>query len=163
MRRLMQHRILLRDVYASTEEHELRWIYVIGSLSVLFWCGSALIQLLVIDPQNAKALSIVMGLSSLCGLAMVTATTLWGLRQRPPLVPDMGADETEVTDAPHDQRGEKYEKSALSKEAALRIAGKLRAAMEQDHLHRDPNLSLWTLTRHVGASSNYISQTLSEV
>jgi YesN/AraC family two-component response regulator len=35
--------------------------------------------------------------------------------------------------------------------------------MEVDNLHRDANLSLWALARHIGASSNYISQTLNEV
>jgi len=64
---------------------------------------------------------------------------------------------------PSDQQGEKYEKSALSAEASARITRKLRVAMETDHLHRDPNLSLWVLARHIGASPNYISQTLNEV
>ena len=35
--------------------------------------------------------------------------------------------------------------------------------MERDHLHRDPNLSLWALSRHIGASPNYVSQTLNEI
>ena len=35
--------------------------------------------------------------------------------------------------------------------------------MDVDHLHRDPNLSLWALARHIGASPNYISQTLNDV
>lgn len=165
MRRLMRYRIMLRDVYSSTEAHELRWIYVIGSLGALFWLASVIIQFLVLDPEGTGELAGLLSLASLTGLALVATTTLWGLRQRPPLMPrSEDSPLPERAEAPQpEQPAEKYEKSALSPEASARIARKLRAAMEQDQLHRDPNLSLWTLARHVGASPNYVSQTLSEV
>jgi len=160
VRRLMRYRIVLRDFYASTEEHELRWIYMIGGLGALFWCAIVLTQFLIFDPALEGELSNAFSFAGIISLAMVATTTLWGLRQRPPLVPDTG--DIEPTKEAKEPAAEKYEKSALSPEASARIARKLRAAMELDHLHRDPNLSLWVLARHVGASPNYISQTLSE-
>lgn len=165
VRRLMRHRLKLRDVYASTEEHELRWIYVIGVLGVSFWLAAALILLLAIDPGQPGTDAVLMSVASLTGLALIATTTLWGLRQRPPLVPDTQDQQaSDGTGGPTpEQQSEKYEKSALTPEASARISRKLRAAMEADHLHRDPNVSLWVLASHIGASPNYISQTLNEV
>ena len=157
VRRLMQFRIKLRDVYSSTEQHELRWIYVIGGLGMSFWLG---VTLLLFGGLSFGAAPPVFSIMvSLSGFALVSALTLWGIRQRPPLSP-----ETDETPAPTKiQPAGKYEKSALSIEASERLSRKLRNAMEVDHLHRDANLSLWTLAKHTGASSNYISQTLNEV
>ncbi len=164
VRRLMRHRRRLRDVYASTEEHELRWIYVIGGLGALFWSAMSLVLFVAIDEADAGLPPALLIPAAFSGLALVATTTLWGLRQRPPLIPDptVGPQRESDREPPSEQPGEKYEKSALSAEASARITRKLRAAMETDHLHRDPNLSLWTLARHIGASPNYISQTLNE-
>lgn len=166
VRRLLNYRRRLRDVYASTEEHELRWIYVIGALGLLFWIAQSLILMIALDPSF---LQIPIAVLSIFGLALFAATTLWGLRQRPPLMP--AVENVSGTDArvaqeqnqPTETVTGKYGKSALSAEASSRLARKLRGAMEIDHLHRDPNLSLWALARHIGASPNYISQTLNEV
>lgn len=166
IRRLLYYRRRLRDVYASTEDHELRWIYVIGGLGLVFWIAQSLILFIALDPQASQFPIAVLSIS---GLALFAATTLWGLRQKPPLMPELDdvAAPFEVLDITPDQSvdapTEKYGKSALSTEASSRLARKLRAAMEVDHLHRDPNLSLWALARHIGASPNYISQTLNEV
>ena len=165
IRRMMRFRLMLRDVYASTEAHELRWIYVIGGLGALFWLVQAFVLILAFDPEQTSIPPAVVAIGGLAGLTLVATTILWGLRQRPPLVSD--AEDTKQSginsSQSKKQSSDKYEKSALSPEASKRIARKLRAAMEQDHLHRDPNLSLWALARHIGASPNYISQTLNEV
>ncbi|MGC1505003.1 MAG: AraC family transcriptional regulator [Sulfitobacter sp.] len=165
LRRLMRYRRMLRDVYASTEKHELRWIYVIGGFAALFWVTQTLILLIAFDSERASAPPVFLNIAALTGLALVGTTTLWGLRQRPPLVPDpQDVQASDISgEQPSEQPAEKYEKSALTAEASMRIARKLRMAMEKDHLHRDPNISLWVLARHIGASPNYISQTLSEV
>lgn len=161
LRRLMAFRLKLRDVYASTEKHELRWIYVIGVLGVLFWMTHAVLLVIVFDPEQNQIPPAFSILASLAGLAVVSATVLWGLRQRPPLVPE-DPEGPKTPEPSVSQTTGKYEKSALNTEASRRLGRKLRAAMEVDHLHRDPNLSLWELARHIGASSNYISQTLNE-
>lgn len=163
--RMLRHRVLLKDYYSSTEKHELRWIYVIGGLSLVFWSANALLLVLEFDGEQAPTQAIILHFGSIIALALVGATTLWGLRQRPPLMPDI--DPAQSPASPEDGVSEhivgKYEKSALNAEISSRIAGKLRNAMERDHLHRDPNLSLWALSRHIGASPNYVSQTLNEI
>ncbi|MEP3785345.1 hypothetical protein [Ascidiaceihabitans sp.] len=42
IRRLIQYRQRLKDVYASTEQTELHWIFVIGTLALLFWVAQIL-------------------------------------------------------------------------------------------------------------------------
>ncbi len=160
VRRLTRYRLMLRDIYASTEQHELRWIYVIGVTGALYWLVQALVLLMAFDPDQSRvplAFVVLGGLASLC---LVATTVLWGLRQTPPLMPE--SEVVSMHSPPNEPTGDKYEKSALSEEASARIARKLRNAMEVDNLHRDPNLSLWALARHIGASPNYISQTLNE-
>lgn len=157
LRRLSRFRLRLRDYYSSTEKFELRWIYVIGCLGASFWLAMAL--LLFSGDGIEDTPPAIDSVASLVGFALVSAVTLWGIRQRPPLAPENDEDHT-PPDAP--QSG-KYEKSALSPEASERLSRKLRRAMEVEHLHRDANLSLWALAKHTGASPNYVSQTLNEV
>jgi len=165
VRRLMRHRLRLRDVYASTEQHELRWIYVICGLAMLFWLFAAVILMFAFADETADGVAAYINVAGLVGLALVASITLWGVRQRPPLMPDPAEVQqpTVVGEPPLDQPNEKYKNSALSTEASNRITRKLRNAMESDRLYRDANLSLWALARHIGASPNYISQTLNEV
>lgn len=176
LRRLMRFRLKLRDFYASTEQHELRWIYVIGGLAIFFWLAQTLFLIAEVDLWDGP---VGIMTASLSGFVLVAAMTLWGLRQRPPLEPQDDDDpsplapasaqtipEEMVSDQPAAdvrQTASKYERSALSQEASERLSRKLRCAMEVDHLHRNPNLSLWALAKHTGASSNYISQTLNEM
>ncbi|MGB1215266.1 MAG: helix-turn-helix domain-containing protein [Pikeienuella sp.] len=175
VRRLMRHRLLLRDVYASTEAHELRWIYVIAGLGGLFWGARTGLLVLAVNLEQPAGPPVFLSVTAMAALGLIATTTLWGVRQRPPLLPDSDDERPPEPPKPPEPApepgpqaldeplGKKYEKSALSAEAGARIAAKLRRAMEVDHLHRDPNLSLWILARHIGASPNYISQTLNEV
>ncbi|MEP2980522.1 MAG: AraC family transcriptional regulator [Lentilitoribacter sp.] len=163
--RMLRHRVLLKDYYSSTEKHELRWVYVIGGLGLMFWLANATLLFLEFDGEQTDTQSIILHFGSIAALALVGATVLWGIRQRPPLSP---GSEPAFTSPPSENHppeptNGKYEKSALNDEISSRIARKLRAAMENENLHRDPNLSLWTLSRHIGASPNYVSQTLNEV
>ncbi|MEO9460624.1 MAG: AraC family transcriptional regulator [Lentilitoribacter sp.] len=171
IRRLLRHRILLKDYYSSTEKHELRWIYFIGGSGLIFWFANATLLFLEFGKDQTKTQNIFINIGTLAGLAVVGATVLWGIRQRPPLLPgpallqDCEPTHTSPLSEIHspEPTNSKYEKSALNDEISSRIARKLRAAMENENLHRDPNLSLWTLSRHIGASPNYVSQTLNEV
>ena len=157
LRRLARFRLKLRDYYSSTERYELRWIYVIGGLGFLFWSANTLLLFIVAGYEQAPPWAV--NLASVAGFILVSAIALWGLRQHPPLAPDSDDPPAQAKV----QTGGKYEKSALSSEASERLSRKLRNAMEVDQLHRDANLSLWDLASHIGASSNYISQTLNEV
>ncbi|WP_415403325.1 helix-turn-helix domain-containing protein [Tateyamaria sp. SN3-11] len=158
VRRLSRFRLKLRDYYSSTEHYELRWIYVIGGLGFSFWFTMTLLLFVAVGSGDIPPSMDI--LTSVVGFILVSAITLWGIRQRPPLAPE---DVGEPAAQPKFPTPGKYEKSALSPEASDRLSAKLRKAMEVDHLHRDANLSLWALAKHIGASSNYISQTLNEV
>lgn len=162
VRRMVGYRLMLRDFYASTERYELRWVYWIGGLAGLFWLARAVLFLFALDADWKDTPPEIVSIAGLASLFLVAALTLWGVRQRPPFSPDDDDVPDERSELPPAQKRGKYEKSALSTEASSRIARKLRAAMEVEHLYRDPNLSLWALARRVGASPNYISQTLSE-
>ncbi|MEP3196962.1 MAG: AraC family transcriptional regulator [Lentilitoribacter sp.] len=163
--RMLRHRVLLKDYYSSTEKHELRWVYIIGGLGLMFWLANATLLFLEFDGDQTATQSIILRFGSIAALALVGATVLWGIRQRPPLSPgsEPAFTSTHSENHPPEPTNGKYEKSALNDEISSRIARKLRAAMENENLHRDPNLSLWTLSRHIGASPNYVSQTLNEV
>lgn len=150
----MQHKARLRDLFASTEVFETRW--VIG-MALFLGLYAALNFLdfgarLVFDTALLGRLA-----DTFMVLIIVLILMLWGLRQSPGLHGPREAVH-QATTAPHP----KYERSALADTHADRIERKLRAAMEQDHLYRDPNLSLWLLSQHIGASTNYVSQTLNE-
>lgn len=151
VRRLLQYRKRLKDVYASTERQELGWIIAVGVLAFAFCVAEVLLLADTIASEEQTVLSIAF---SLIGFAAFVVATLWGMRQRPGLAPP-------EPEAP-EQECLKYEKSALTTEASSRIERKLRDAMTSDRLHQNPNLSLWDLARHVGASPNYISQVLNE-
>lgn len=150
IRRLLRYRTRLQKYVASIEHHELRWIWLIIVVFSAYWAISAvdaavdLVSDISVIPE---------WLDAVFSLSLLVIILLNGLRQKPSLAPDVVTPDTVAT---------KYEKSALTADMATRIERKLRAAMTEDQLHRDPNLSLWSLARHIGASPNYISQTLND-
>lgn len=146
-RRLLRYRSQLRDVFASTEGKELRWVAVILSICGAYWLlGVVLLGLdifgFVADSPDAPDYAL--------NLLVNGILVIWGLRQRPGLRQDVSEPVT------------KYARSALTPEMARRISGKLIRAMTQDQLFLDPNLSLWALSKHVGVTDNYVSQVLNE-
>ncbi|MCV3271352.1 helix-turn-helix domain-containing protein [Roseobacter sinensis] len=92
---------------------------------------------------------------SLFVLAIVLVLVLWGLRA-PVAVPPMPGAPFEAVDGD----AAKYEKSALTFDRAECIRAKLLRAMQQDQLHRDPNVTLTALAQRLGVSTNRLSQTL---
>jgi AraC-like DNA-binding protein len=150
-RRLVRYRRTLRDVFASTQGKELRWVSVLILVCGTYWM-LGFIQL-VLDITGSKAAVADLPEYAL-NLIVSCILVVWGLRQKPGLRRNSaGVPPTQST---------KYAKSALTPEMARRIAGKLKRAMEEDQLHSDPNLSLWALSKHVGVSDNYVSQVLNE-
>lgn len=150
----MKHRERLKDLFASTEPYEMRWITGMG---LLFGSFAVLNLLSLVSQRLGFEFRLPILLDGLMELLIVLALATWGLRQSP--------GRAGVMSAQNDHRlGQhiKYEKSALDKDRAARISGKLNTAMERDQLFRDPNLSLMTLSRHIGVSTNYVSQTLNE-
>ncbi|ABD54472.1 helix-turn-helix domain-containing protein [Jannaschia sp. CCS1] len=158
IRRLMAYRTRLKDVFASTENRELTWIWVILICMAVYLSVSIAFTASIVSGVFAEETQETW-LPTLNGIALLGlfwALGVWGLRQRPGLTrqPVVAAPE------PDDPKPRKYEKSALDDERLQRIARKVEAAMAEDTLYRDPNLSLWDLAKHIGVTSHYVSQAL---
>ncbi len=170
MRRLQLYRAQLRQLFASTEAEEARWIN--GLLLAVALSGGLLATALLYDNLVAPLPSGLL-LKDVLVLLLVWYLALWGLRQKPGFAMLAQSDRVVVsgqeTASPDDLQEVlqavvegKYQRSALGAEQAASIASKLQQAMEQDQLYLDAALSLPRLARHIGCSPNYISQTLNE-
>ena len=160
-RRLALYRQRLKDLFASNEQRELRWVgwllIVIGGVWV-----AALTT--VISENFLGQVLFSRRAGAVMALLMVWSLALWGLRQKPGFEGRyLSADsDAPLATAPEASPGKKYQRSALGDAQAQRIAAKIEAAMIQDQLYLDPTLSLHKLAKHVSISPNYISQTLNE-
>jgi AraC-like DNA-binding protein len=157
IRRLARYRRRLKDLFASNDTRELRWlsgfVLVVGTV----WLLS--VASLMFD--NLAGLALLSGRAgALLGFALVGFLALWGLRQQPGFagryLPAPLPDEQPTPPTA------KYQRSALDAERAARIAAKLAQAMREDRPHLEPELSLFELARRIGVPSNYLSQTLNE-
>lgn len=175
MRRLQLYRTQLRQLFASTEAEEARWIN--GLLLAVVLGGGLLAAALLYDNLVAPLPSGLL-LKDVGVLLLVWYLALWGLRQKPGFatLTERNSSAPDCTDAEPDelqdllqavaegkyQRSAQYQRSALGAEQAASIASKLEQAMVRDQLYLDAALSLPKLARHIGCSPNYISQTLNE-
>lgn len=152
-RRLKLYRARLRDIFSSTDQREMQWVNWIMGLfafySVYSLIDGIFFTFLDIDVMYDLVDVII-------GCVLITLLGLWGLRQRPGMAE---ADHANIPVAPDKP---KYVKSALSTEDQQRIAKKLDRAMQSDRLFTDPDLSLWSLSKYIGVTPNYVSQTLNE-
>ncbi|MEP5152270.1 helix-turn-helix transcriptional regulator [Planktotalea sp.] len=158
IRRLIAYRTRLRDVFASTENRELTWIWVIIVCIVIYLSASiaftASVLLGVFAENSYEDHLQVFDATAL--LFMFWIIGVWGLRQRPGLT----RQPVITPEQPDASAARKYEKSALDAERLERIAAKVETAMSQDLLYRDPNLSLWDLSKRIGVTGHYVSQAL---
>ncbi|MGC1503502.1 MAG: AraC family transcriptional regulator [Sulfitobacter sp.] len=162
IRLLTAYKTRLKDLFASTEDRELTWLWWISGAAGIYWAFSTLqlvtalfdIRMLQLDMETS------IYITAIFTVPFMWIIALWGLRQQPGLarVPNGIIQET----PPRPVRTTKYERSALTSDHANRIASKIEAAMQKDLLYRDPNLSLWDLAKHIAVTSNYVSQTLNE-
>ena len=158
LRRISTYRTRLKDVFASTEGRELRWIIWMIVLLV----ATIFIILPDLFIGFADPISFI---PSAFNVVLIGFLSIWGLSQMPGFIV---TGETGLPNAErvHQDTGEaqlpvaKYEKSAFTEEDTSRIAKKVKAAMEKDKLYLDPNLSLRLLAKHVAVPPNYVSQTL---
>lgn len=150
----VKHRERLKELFASTEPYEIRWI---SGMAILYGSFAVLNLLSLASGLLGFQAQLPPLADSLLELLIVLTLAAWGLRQSPGI--------SGQTAAPMGQNLSdhiKYEKSALDTNRAARISRKLQAAMENDQLFRDPNLSLMSLSKHIGVSTNYVSQSLNE-
>lgn len=158
LRRISTYRTRLKDVFASTEGRELRWIVwmIVLLVATIF---IILPDLFIGFPDPISFIP------SVFNVILIGFLSIWGLRQMPGFILS-GENELPTLTILDDVRGSdhspntKYEKSALTEEDTDRIAKKINAAMKADRLYLDANLSLRVLARHVGVPPNYVSQTL---
>lgn len=151
LRRLNVFRTKLRDRYSNVATRELRWIEWLMAFLLILWAAVA-----------ATLLSDNFGPGLLFPgewVLALAATALLFLFASAPIKTGTAADEA---DAATDTPTEKYARSALSDELADRLAARIEAAMREDRMYLDPNLSLQKLARHVAGAPNLVSQALNE-
>lgn len=153
VKRLRAHRRWLKDHLSNLERRELRWIDGLIACLVGLW---ALAALAILSDNLAGGLLV----SGEWVLAMAAATLMVMLAFAliPEAVDGQAPPVTEPQEASPPR--EKYQRSALSPVHAEALADKLDAAMRDDALYLDPNLSLDKLARHVRGAPDHVSQTL---
>jgi AraC-like DNA-binding protein len=91
-------------------------------------------------------------------LTLVGLLVHFGIRQRPAVLEaDIAA-----LPVPETEAVEKYARSALDTDRMQKLGERMAHLMRSQSLHRDPGLSLRGLADKVGASPNYVSQTLND-
>lgn len=161
-RRLHRYRTQLKQVFASTETQELRWILWLLLAFIGIWIfvsASLLYDNLVAPVQLDPAL--------LNGVTLILVWTIagWGLRQKPGFMELYHADaamQEKLQETLQTLAEAKYQRSALNEQLSGNIVNKLHKAMTQDQLFLDAGLSLPKLAKHIATSPSYISQTLNE-
>lgn len=162
IRLLTVYNTRLKDLFSSTEHRELYWVWwisIVCACFLIFNVANILVQLFGVQILPTSVLEQPV-IDVLINTAVIWVLALWGFRQKPGLIRETTSD-TREEQVPV-VNGQKYERSALSEEQAQRLARKIRSAMQDSLLYRDPNLSLWDLSKHIGVTSNYLSQTLNE-
>lgn len=147
-RRLMGYRARLKDLFASTEDREMRWI----SWVILLLCANLAI---VIGEMFSSTLDQLDVLGSALDLGLVWILSLWGMRQIPLYLEQPPA--IEPTRSPS---ASKYENSALGAQQMIRISQKIESAMSESQAYLEPGLSLRMLAEQITVPPNYVSQTL---
>lgn len=160
IRHLARYRRRLKDLFASTESREMKWLtwllFAVGaawSVTVIAILSDNLLHQIYFNKLASSGLLFL----------MVWSLSLWGLRQKPgfEILYHENKQASGVTS--EDEKVEqKYERSALNAEQASRIAHKIEMVMIRDKLYLDSSLSLRKLSNHISVSPNYISQTLNE-
>jgi AraC-like DNA-binding protein len=161
-RQLHRYRAQLKQVFASTETQELRWIWSLLGAVIGIWVlvsASLLYDNLVGPVQFDPALQ--------HGVILILIWTIasWGLRQKPgfaELYQSDAAMQEKLQDTLQPLTEAKYQRSALNEQLSGNIVNKLNQAMTQDQLFLDASLSLPKLAKHIATSPSYISQTLNE-
>jgi AraC-like DNA-binding protein len=161
-RQLHRYRAQLKQVFASTETQELRWIWWLLGAVIGIWVlvsASLLYDNLVGPVQLDPALQ--------HGVILILIWTIasWGLRQKPGFAELYQSDATmqeKLQDTLQPLTEAKYQRSALNEQLSSNIVNKLNQAMQQDQLFLDASLSLPKLAKHIATSPSYISQTLNE-
>jgi AraC-like DNA-binding protein len=161
-RQLHRYREQLKQVFASTETQELRWILwlLVALIGIWLLVSASLLYDNLVGPVKLEP-----ALQNGVILILIWTIASWGLRQKPGFSelyqPDAALQE-KLQDTLQALTEAKYQRSALNEQLSSNIVNKLNQAMQQDQLYLDASLSLPKLAKHIATSPSYISQTLNE-
>lgn len=150
VRELLVHMRSIRDFFANIEDKSLNWLRVVLLVLSAAWVWGAASTLWRLDdgvPQWQGLMATVLEMGWVCAFGF------FGVRQ--------GLIFTART-ASDPAASSKYTRSALDDARMERIAARIETAMREQHLYRNPALSLRQLSDTIRVSQNYISQTLND-
>jgi len=160
IQRLNNYRQHLKDLFASTESREIKWLswllFAVGTV----WVATA--SYIVLD-NLYYSIQIDPILTNTVILVMLWSIAIWGLRQKPGFE-ELYESQDDIKEIllQDDNQQRKYQRSALDKQQSSLIATKIEKAMREDELYLDATLSMQKLAKHIFTSPNYISQALNE-
>ena len=160
IQRLNSYRQHLKDLFASTESREIKWLswllFAVGAV----WVATAVYIVLDNLFYSVKIDPI---LTNSVILVMLWSIAIWGLRQKPGFE-ELYESQDDIKEVllQSDNPQRKYQRSALDEQQSSLIATKIEKAMREDELYLDASLSMQKLAKHIFTSPNYISQTLNE-
>lgn len=163
--RLHDYRTHLKDLFASTETREIRWLSWLLLAVGGVW-GASAVNIVWDNIFNIRLINDIA--INAVTLIMIWSICIWGLRQKPGFEEIYNtADDSDKVLINNDQElkartQSKYQRSALNQEQSNKIASDMKFAMTQNQLYLDNTLSLQKLAKHINTSPNYISQTLNE-
>jgi AraC-like DNA-binding protein len=152
VKRLRRHRVWLKERLSNLDKRELRWVDGLITSFVALWAAAGLALL----SDNLAGRLWVSG-EAVMAVAAAALMVILAFALSPE--PDLQMDPASATDSSASVR-EKYERSALSPAGADALAQKIDAAMRDDALYLDANLSLDKLARQVRGAPDHVSQTL---
>ena len=155
---LVRHGRRLKDLYSNIATRQLTWLGAFVVMLTGAWLAVVVSLLLdnLVEIRLFSAEAILAG-----GLLLLIFLASWALRAPTPA--EVPAVDTEVSRVETSEQSDtKYARSALSAEQAKRLASKIESAMANDAVYLDPNLSLSKLSKLIGTSANFVSQTLNE-
>ncbi|WP_169338336.1 helix-turn-helix domain-containing protein [Colwellia piezophila] len=160
IQRLNRYRRHLKDLFASTESREIKWLswllFVVGTVWVTMAVYIVLDNLFYSIQTDPILTNTVI-------LVMLWSIAIWGLRQKPGFEELYESkDDIKAVLVQDDNLQRKYQRSALDQQQSALIATKIEKSMAEGELYLDASLSLQKLAKHIFTSPNYISQTLNE-
>jgi AraC-like DNA-binding protein len=166
--RLINYRKQLKDLFSNNEQRDLNWLNWFLTFAITVWLisfisllSSSLLEDSFFNQRVEASLSLIL----VWCLAHFGLQQKRGLFEQPLEVEPIDNAQSKVSEKKviiESIPTKKYQRSALSKEQAERIAEKINLAMAQDKHYLDASLSLHKLAKLVAISPNYISQTLNE-
>ncbi|MFM7446648.1 MAG: helix-turn-helix domain-containing protein, partial [Tabrizicola sp.] len=149
----------LSGLFSSIEDRTLAWLRWVMILILVAWGWAALQGALDGASVGGDWLEIV---DTAITLTWVGLLAFFGIRQRPALQWTATLNLSVQAPAANTEPTEKYARSALDKDRMQKLGDRMVHLMRTQSLHRDPGLSLRGLSDQIGASPNYISQTLND-